>query len=58
MKLATKRVGRGSDELGGRSVLENATIHDDTDPIGECGRILEVVRDEDRRQRQVVEELA
>ena len=49
MKLATKAsLGRG-DELAGRADLEDPSVGDHADAVGERGGVLEVVRDEDRR---------
>ena len=45
-----ERVRRSGDELGRRTRLQDAPVDEDADAIGERGRILEVVGDENRRQ--------
>ena len=57
MKLATNGSAGAGDELGGRAALQDPAVHDHADPVGERGGILEVVRDEDRRQRELAEQL-
>ena len=53
-----ERIGGHRDELGRRAELEDAPVADDADAVGERGGILEVVGDEERRQRERVEQLA
>ena len=57
MKLATNESAGVGDELGGGAVWRMLPVDDDPDAVGERGRVLEVVRDEDRRQREVAEQL-
>ena len=52
-----ERVGRKRDEVGRAADLEDAPLADDAHPMGERGGVLEVVRDEHRRQAQRVEQL-
>ena len=51
-----ERVGGSGDKLVGRPSWSSFPVRDHADPVGERGRVLEVVRDEDRRQPEVAEE--
>ena len=51
-------VARHGDELGRRAELQDRAVRDDADAVRERRGVLEVVRDEDRRQAEAVEELA
>ena len=46
MKLATNGSAGVANELGRRADLQDVALDDHTDPVGERGRVLEVVRDE------------
>ncbi len=50
-------VRRRREQLGRRAQLEDPSLDDHAHPVGERGRVLEVVRDEERRQPQLGEEL-
>ena len=52
-----ERIGRGGDELRRRPALEDPAVDDHADLVGERGGILEVVGDEDGRQRELAEQL-
>ncbi len=52
-----ERVAGPRDEVRGRPLLHDLPSDDHADPIGKRGRVLEVVRDEDRRQPELAEEL-
>ena len=52
VKRATNGSAGRRDELGRRPDLEQPPLDEHTDPVGERGGILEVVRDENRRQVQ------
>ena len=53
-----ERVRRARDELRRRGDLEQPAVDEDTDPVGERGRVVEVVRHEHRRQRELLEQLS
>ena len=53
-----ERVGGRSDQLRRRADLEQPPVDDHADAVGERRRILEVVRDEDRRQPKRGEQVA
>ena len=50
-------IGGPGHEVGRRSDLAKASLHDHPDLVGERGRVLEVVRDEQRRDLETGEEL-
>ena len=52
-----ERMGGLVDELDRRGDLEQLAAVEDADAAGERGRVLEVVRDDDRRQRQLAQHL-
>ena len=52
-----ERIGRGGDELRRRPALQDPAVHDHADVVGERGGVLEVVGDENRRQRELPEQL-
>ena len=56
MKLATKD-RPGGDELRRRAALEDPAVDDHADLVGERGGVLEVVGHEDRRQRELAQQL-
>ena len=57
MKLATNGSAGDCDELGRCAALEDPAVDDHADPVGERGGVLEVVGDEDGRQRELAEQL-
>ena len=52
-----ERVCRSVDELGRGRELAQPAVDDHADLLGERGGVFEVVRDEDRRQRELVQQL-
>ena len=52
-----ERVGRSRDELGRGAALEDASVDDHADLVGERGGVFEIVGDEDRRQCELAEQL-
>ena len=50
-------VERTCDEVGGTPLLHDATVDDHADPVGQRGCVLEVVRDEDRREPELAQQL-
>ena len=52
-----ERVGGSVDELARRRELAQLSVDDHADLVGERGGVLEVVGDEDGRQRELVQEL-
>jgi len=52
-----ERVGGHRHEVLGRSDLEHAPAGEDADAVGERGSVLEVVRDQDRRQPELPQQL-
>ena len=52
-----ERIGGRGDELRGGAALEDRAVDDHADLIGERGGVLEVVGDEDGRQRELAEQL-
>ena len=57
MKLATNASAGAATSSSGVPTWRILPLGDHTDPVGERGRVLEVVRDEDRRQPEVAEQL-
>ena len=53
-----ERVPWQRDEVGGGGELQDDAVADHADAVSERGGILEVVRDEDRRQPEIVEQSA
>ena len=53
MKLATKAIRPARRRARRRARAGVAALDDHADPIGECGGVLEVVRDEERRQAEL-----
>jgi hypothetical protein len=53
-----ERIRRRLDQLGRRTGLEQAAGDEDADPVGQRGRVLVVVGDEQRWERERVQELA
>ena len=52
-----ERVRRCREELLDGTHLQQAAVADDPDAVGERGRVFEVVRDEERRQPRLAQEL-
>ncbi len=57
MKLATNASAGAASRSDAVLELQDAPVDDHADPIGESGRVLEVVRDEQRRQPQLGQQL-
>ena len=57
MKLATNASAGAATSSSRRPDLEHLPLGDHTDAVGERGRVLEVVGDEDRRQAEVAQQL-
>ena len=52
-----ERIRGRAQELRRRADLTEPALDQDTDSIGECGRVLEVMRDEQRRQLELAEKV-
>ena len=52
-----ERIGRRSEQVGGRADLPQAAVDQHADAVGERGRVLEVVCDEQGRQRELTQEV-
>ena len=52
-----ERIGRPVDELVGSCELAQASVDDHADLVGERGCVLEVVGDEDGRERELLQQL-
>ena len=52
-----ERVGRRREQLGRLPELEDPSLDDHADPVGEGSRVLEIVRDEERRELQLRQQL-
>ena len=57
VKLATNGSAGAATSSAARAALEDPAVDDHADLVGERGGVLEVVRDEDRRQRELAEQL-
>ena len=57
MKLATNASAGAASSSPRRPELEDPAVDDDADAVGQRGRVLEVVRDEQRRQPQLGQQL-
>ena len=57
MRLATNASAGAATSSTGGAELEQPPVQENADAIGERGRVLEVVRDEERRQSQLPEQL-